>query len=369
MRCRNCAIGRLVNDRPRTLAVARDPGAAAALAPVIRTGPIAVVGVGPARAHFGRLGIVCDGPSDDDDPDEVVRSIERIDPEVLLTGTSLRVKRDALWWEAARGRSIPTVAVLDHWSRYKERFTEEVAFDRLPDLIAVMDESARSRMATLGCPIERLVVTGQPAFDELLEGGVGDRAGARQKWGLSGDGRTVLFVSEPLVKDMAPRPLFTEHAVLELLLQAVADMPVRVVVRPHPRESREVVAVAVAASTRDAVLDPGLANAMALAGADTVVGISSILLLEAALAGLPVLSIQPFPDAELSTLTTHFPDLIALARTAGQTRAWLADPDQQRRLSDAARRDRNFRSGLVPGATERIWKLLTMVARTRAGQH
>src|SRR5439155_24583382 len=97
----------------------------------------------------------------------------------------------------------------------------------VPDCIAIMDELARQEMITDGLKDARLVVTGQPAFDELAalprSTTAPQRRAIRQMLGVADDERMVLFASEPIAKILGtepsqpPYPGCTAHTVLPAL--------------------------------------------------------------------------------------------------------------------------------------------------------
>ncbi len=162
--------------RSKVLLIARDAGAANALAPVARTlqaddyVDTVVVGFRYAEPVFRQHELplwVCD--DDCDTPGVAERLIGRERPDFVLTGTSMKAQRDGAFWATAQAHSIPTLAVLDHWSHYWERFSDENGprFAYMPDAIAVMDASARHALIETGCPPERIIVTGQPYFDDF----------------------------------------------------------------------------------------------------------------------------------------------------------------------------------------------------------
>lgn len=334
----------------RLLIVARDPGAASALVPVAIASQADVVAFPHAAPFFERAGITIRALEDDRDGRIAQQLLEELRPRVLVTGTSLRVERDGQWWAAARECGTPSLAVLDHWSHYAERFTVRQPFDRLPDRVAVMDERAADALRQLGFPAERLVVTGQPALDAVLEARPRGRAAARAQWGVTTETRVVLFASEPIAGDLGGASPYDQTDALDVLVRAMAGMEVdtTIVVRHHPREGRDLIAKRFPELRIDSV--PSARAAMA--GADTVVGITSIFLLEAALAGIPVLSVQPV--AAPQPVPGERWELIALARTSEEARAWLDDPAHRAPLSENARRKRNSASGFHPGATERV---------------
>lgn len=318
-----------------------------------------VIALPHAAPIFERASVAFRAIEDDADPGSVADSLDRSRPDVLVTGTSRHAGRDAAWWDAASSRGIPTLAVLDHWDHYVERFTVRRPFDRLPSRVAVMDERARRALVGSGCPPERLVVTGQPALEAVLEAPLVGGEAARQGWGVTGADRVILFVSEPLASDYGGAHPYDETQALAILLEAAAYLRARIVVRPHPRQSPNDMGPDIARVTIDRTPSPRAA----MAGADTITGMTSIFLLEAALAGAPVLSIQPSGD--VYPIGGDCPDLIAIARTVSAARAWLMDPDHQRRLLGPERVARNRKCGFVPGATARV---LHEIERLRLGR-
>lgn len=96
-------------------------------------------------------------------------------PNLVLTGTSMQdeANKDVIEQTivlAAKTKGIPTLAVLDFWGNYWQRFSDIFTgekFKFLPDKIAIMDEIAHQTMAKEGFDEERLVVTGNPYFDDL----------------------------------------------------------------------------------------------------------------------------------------------------------------------------------------------------------
>jgi hypothetical protein len=317
--------------RPRVLVVAREPGAASALAPVARACAATVVAFDSARMVFEREGLTVAGPTSDAPASVAHAYLAEIRPDVLLTGTSRQplAALDDAWWRAARALGIPSVALLDHWIGYAERFTLSRPFDAMPDIIAVMDDYARDRLVAVGADAARIVVSGQPALDRFVTTPFPPRA-------PSGE-RVVLFASEPLEEDVGGARGYVESDALAILLDALGDIPARPVIRPHPRESPDRLQRVLERHERAARIEAGGSAMDAIANADVVVGMTSVLLLEAALAGRHVLSIQP---AGREPWTDHFQTLITTVESVEGARAWLRDDANWRPLESAARLER-----------------------------
>ena len=123
---------------------------------------------------------------------------------VLAVGTSVNpVGLEKMFVRAAGRTGTPSLALLDFWSSYVSRFSEaDGRLSYVPDLIAVMDERARTEMLELGFDRGHLVVTGQPAFDALPSTRKGfsesERMRIRRALGVGLDAMLVTFVSQPL---------------------------------------------------------------------------------------------------------------------------------------------------------------------------
>ncbi len=339
------------------LVMGREPGGASALVSVALRARAEVVAYPSAATVFERAGLKPRAIVDDDAA--AVRSIlGDFRPDVLVTGTSHDAGQENVWWTAARERGIPSLAVLDHWDNYAERFTVRRPFDALPDRITVMDERALAALIGHGCPPELVVITGQPAFDALLEAQPPGRDEARRAWSVDPRNWVILFASEPISSDHVVRQ-YNETQALAVLLEATATLPATVLVRPHPRQSQDSI-LSVFPTVR---IDRTRRPHDALAGADTIVGMESMFLLEAAIAGAPVLSVQPSPLQY--PVPGNCRSLIATARTAGETRAWLEDPGHQRRLVEAKRIARNRACGFFPGATARVLREVERLLASR----
>lgn len=295
-----------VASRPTVVAVAGDPGGAAALAPVVRAlldeGRYRVIPCAYAQAvslwqSQGIAAIEAGG-----------LAAALADADLLLAATSVNAENlelDAVAWAQSKG--IPSLAVLDFWSNYRRRFLAD-GRRVLADRLAVMDELARREMVDEGFPADRLVVTGQPAFDRLALAHdrftPQRRSALRSGIGVEADARLVLFVSQPFADihgspEAARAALgFDEHEVLTLACAALSSLahahnvPIVLALRPHPREPDDKFAEIQEDDFRVAIWKTQDQLEAALS-ADLVLGMNSALLYEATLMGRPVVSLQP----------------------------------------------------------------------------
>jgi hypothetical protein len=307
-----------VNDvlRPHVVAIAGDPGGAAALAPVLQAlcredrVDLEALAYRQAKAQWKKCGIRFKSLLDVAGDQVAAPPPVHIDADLLLTATSVNgVDLEKKYTAAARQAGIPSLALLDFWTNYTRRFADESGQPTCqPDLIAVMDDRAREEMAIEGFARNRIVITGQPAYDNLAAWRRGftqeKRARIRESLGANHDDLVVLFVSQPLASlygsdtNMQGHPGYTEWTVLSGLVDAIEQIAGRerchmvLAIRPHPREDAlafkairsDLVTVLVAADgeSRELVMS-----------SDLVVGMNSALLVEACYLGCAVVSLQP----------------------------------------------------------------------------
>jgi hypothetical protein len=248
-------------------------------------------------------------------------AIAREQPGLLLTGASFHADFERALWPAARRHRIPSLAILDSWPNIKRRFQFADGTSEQPDALGVIDERTRARIIAEGWCTARLFVVGQLHLAARTE-----RLRRRRKNRPSGGPKRIVFFSEPIDVDYGRAARgFTQFEVAALAARALAGYPGIVMeIKPHPRELESV--------WRDWLA--GIPNARLasedtetlLAAADGVLGITTIVLIEAALAGIPALSLQPErPDNPHPVLDEMVPVVTRRADAAGAVQAWLSD--------------------------------------------
>lgn len=306
----------------RIVAIAGDPGGAAAVAPVLELlrqegRPLRALAYRQAVANWRSRGLEVEELPPSTHLEQAERYLRDLRADILLSGTSDNgVNLEKPFFAAARRLGIPSLAVLDHWMNYRLRFANEQGeLVYLPDRIAIMDEQAREEMLAEGLDAGRLVVTGQPAFDELasFRRSVTPqlRQSVRQMLGIAEDERMVLFASEPISTMCGTEPSqplfpgYTERTVLRALVTALGQIVQRrtekivLIIRPHPLDNPDDLRCCTDPPLRLAVDSRGKGREVVLA-ADLVTGMTTMLLAEACLLGCVVLSVQPglrFADA------------------------------------------------------------------------
>ncbi len=315
----------------RVLAVCHDAGGARALMPVaeelVRRGAsVEACVAGPAASIWPRecSSVKSQEVADDLGESEARARLQRQGVDTLFSASGLYNQVEHTFRVAARALAARTVAVLDSWLNYAERF-ERCSNGRVvrshPDLVCVIDELSYQGMLAAGFSPEQLVVTGPPNLEASVRLCSAVDAAQRAAWraedGLTAEGLVVTFFSEPFVTGpngqhfegpgalighdggslFGYTALDTLDAVLHELEAACreARRPCTVIVRPHPAECADPLRSLLAARrTRwvDAVVRGDRNASRWIAVADVVVGMMTIALLEAALAGRPTLSVQ-----------------------------------------------------------------------------
>jgi hypothetical protein len=242
-------------------------------------------------------------------PGWVEQRLRQDKASLVLSGTS----DNALDWEklfiaTARAIGVPSIAVLDFWSNYVTRFSSaDDRLDCLPDVVAVMDERARGEMLAAGIAAERILVTGQPAFEGLAERlsrfSPDERARIRESVGVEQSDLLVMFASQPIRQlyggEESPDYVgYTEDSVLRHLIRSLEavqrECPERIalLIRPHPREEVQQYSSYASSMIKIVASSAGDRYNCAMA-ADLVTGMTSVLLVEACYLQRPVISFQP----------------------------------------------------------------------------
>ncbi|HOW53949.1 MAG TPA: DUF354 domain-containing protein [Syntrophorhabdaceae bacterium] len=217
-------------------------------------------------------------------------------------------------WNWASSRGVPSIAVLDQWQNYKERFsgpngTHSLKY--LPDVICVMDESARRGMIDDGLPGERIEIVGHPSLSKLRNImtalGVSGNEDIRKKLKVGSDQQLVLFVAEPFTHFYGDRAGYTELTILEELIFYFQERflslkkgynDIGLVIKLHPKNNLEVFKkfrekhVEIWETLDPVVLTGEVDKIALLTASDLVVGMASIMLMEAIALGKPTVSIQ-----------------------------------------------------------------------------
>ncbi len=285
----------------RLVFAAHDPGGARMLAPM----------AGPARRKGFGLTFLAAGPALDiwRDGGETVATLDAksvagleksfLDADLLVTGTGFSDFEKDLW-DSFRGIGVPSLAAIDSWSNFKLRFVRDLGghdglADVQPDAIAVVDEFSRRAIEEEGWRRARLFVVGQPHLESYVPRIRGMRDSATN---TASAVPGLVFFSEPIEEDYGDkRRGFNQFDVARSVVDALIEAGIEAVleIKSHPRESAgkwRAWAGDIPTGGLEVKLSGRPVDEL-LIEADGVLGMTSMVLIEAHLARIPTLSLQP----------------------------------------------------------------------------
>jgi hypothetical protein len=269
----------------------------------------------------------------------------------------------------ATARKIPTVGVIDASTHLGHRFRGRSGnpTQYLPDTLLVPDAASRDGLIELGVATTRIVVAGHPHWDYVRGMAAQLRSedrstSQRRLFGKVLDRRILVFGAE-LSDGMDPQQFrrTSEYSiigtgssngrteiVIEEFLRATALFrdEVFLVLRLHPKSQAVDFSAYLSAFDTVSKLEPSLAI---LHIADAVIGMTSMLMIEAVLLNRPTLAILPRPQEAgwlptiVAGITPYASDSTAIAERLRRLVSDLPAPD-------AAAIDRLF----PPGALQRV---------------
>jgi hypothetical protein len=318
---------------------------------------------GAATEYLAARGLASNFLPADTDADAL---IEGLKAKVIAVGTgenpnslSHRLVR------AAAARNIRSIGLVDSAVNAAHRLRGGSAhpLEFCPDLLIVTDTMTRDAFTTLGLAQSRIIVSGHPHWDyvrsQIQHLQSRDRALLRQElFHVAPRGQTaILFASEvsagvdsmqfqrsssyTLAGSGVSRGR-TEIVIEEFLLAAAPRRSeLYLVLRLHPKQSPRELARYVAEFDFVSQIEPPLECLFAV---DAVVGMTSMLMTEAALLQRPTLAIIP-RQLEMDWLPTIEAGVTACAFTRAAVASQLATLIERPRSADVATLERLFPSG------------------------
>jgi len=358
----------------RVLAFARESGGAQAIAPVIkelqnRGASILVLAKDVAEKIFMQHGLSSlyleDGESCFIDP-LLSQQWGLQSPDIVLTSAASLPELDMTeknLWRWALHQGIPSVAVLDQWQNYARRFssclTSDMAF--LPEMCCVMDKFACSGMLAESFPPERLVITGQPAFDILCGTMTAEAESAvelKRNMGMDNGRPTLVFIGEAIGRHLGGAYGYDESAILNHLLDILKEMEEspNLIIKKHPQnvdEDFDLDAVK-RASERMVVKIVGMEHPSkpVVLSADIVVGMSSVLLVESILLGKITVSLEIGAKVFNKCFPVHIgsiPLIVTKEKARSELRDLILKPEKRAEWLAA-----QSQLAHLPGAAQRV---------------
>lgn len=305
--------------RPQTdvLIFVEDPGAANFVAelPCIlsarcRSSHLATSG--PATEYLRQRGLQVDALLPRCDLDALVTELA---PRLILVGTAENPDSHGLRLAAiAAAQRIASVGVVDSSTHLDHRFRGSTAnpLEFCPATVIVPDTICRDGFVKLGLAPNRIIIAGHPHWDHVRTSYRSlrqkDRGELRRRlFKMSGPDRTVILFAAEISDGMTPGQfhLSDEYTlkgtgksrgrteiVIEEFMLAVAPWrhELHLVLRLHPKQRPQDLSAHAGAFDSVSQGEPPLE---VLYAADAVVGMTSMIMVEAALMGRPTLAILP----------------------------------------------------------------------------
>lgn len=208
-------------------------------------------------------------------------------------------------WRNARQNKVPSVAILDSWQYYEERFKQNGKFI-LPDKICVMDEFAKKEMLGKGFPSNSIVVTGQPYFETIAniykKITKREREAVLKRLGVESSSYIITFVSEPIIEDRFSRG-YTQVTIFEEVIKALRLIAQEhkkknftLILKRHPRDDRQILDKYISScslpSNIKLVIADDIVPQFLISASSVIIGMASMFLIESAVAGKPYISVQ-----------------------------------------------------------------------------
>lgn len=313
----------------KILTISGDPGGSRAILPVVRS----LIQLGfcvnnvcysAAIQVFQSAELPIISIYDNPESDQIEQLFNELQPDLLLAGTSMHeYALEKRLIKIANRHLIPSLSILDFWSNYRLRFFDSrQQHDGIPTKIAIMDDLAFNQMVAEGFKKERLVITGQPAFDGIINQkqtlSIQNKPSGQLK---NLKGKILTFFSQPIAKyyhnNQNNQVLnYDENTVIQSIIAALPviekemNAACTLFIIPHP--TQKVDSFEKYQAENIVVVNSQENVEKIIAGSDLIIGMTSSRLYESWLLGLKVLSLQPETSSPFVFPTTP-PNKIPIA--------------------------------------------------------
>jgi hypothetical protein len=219
------------------------------------------------------------------------RVIARYQPSLVVATNSPRAEQAAI--QAARASGVPSVCLVDLFGIWER---ELLARPDYADAVCVLNEAVRDSLVAAGRPASDVHVTGNPAFDSVLDPAM-VAEGARLRREAGWDGLHVcLYASSPEPNEIPGiagkgDPVLPRRIESTLIEAVHANPALALWVRRHPSEA-PATEVAQAAHPRIRVSTPDISLHASIHASDEVIVTVSTVGVEASLAGKQVTQVR-----------------------------------------------------------------------------
>jgi hypothetical protein len=209
----------------------------------------------------------------------------------LISGTGWASSLEYDARKMARALGIKTIAVIDHWTNYRERFVRD-GMEVFPDEIWVTDEHAKMLAESI-FPNVQIILLPNMYLDELVQ-----EVRIHERIKADRTGNNLLYVLEPIREAWGADGVAGEFAGLDFfinnlaILDLGADLSIKL--RPHPSDSIGKYDQWITAQKSIKIsLDESPSLAESIAWSDVVVGCQTYAMVVALAAGKRVVSSIP----------------------------------------------------------------------------
>ena len=241
------------------------------------------------------------------DPESTEYIFKKENPDLVLTGVSVNSNIERYFIYIARTNNILSISMFEGYTFSTVRFKDEQINPRFrfrPDFLLVLDKIAVEIMMKEGFKEEQLIITGHPAYDDLLKVKQSfneqDFLKVRTDLGIEQDSYLTTFLSQPLLEDMQAGSLkdfgYTQVSVLSDLESALQSLDIQnltLLVKIHDREREESTKSAFKGKLRKVLFDRKYDTRLAILASDLITGMVTNALIEAVYLDKDVVSLQP----------------------------------------------------------------------------
>ena len=212
--------------------------------------------------------------------------------KLIITGTCLGAGIDKLYLNIGKQKGIKTIAIIEHWSLYLERFKLNNSFI-YPDYIFLNDEIALKESINDGLPEDKLIISGNPYLCDLSKRKL--KAENIHTWRYNNnlnDKRVFTFISESFKEDFKHNNHqgFDEYEVISLIMEMMSEFSFQLLIRKHPSETDNKYCELIGENVK---IDQNSSFDSIIEHSDYIIGMGSIFLIEASMFRKDIISFRP----------------------------------------------------------------------------
>lgn len=217
------------------------------------------------------------------------------DYHLVITGTCLNDGIDKKWLNIAKQNRVKVISIIEHWSLYKKRFELNKKYF-YPDIIYVNDEVAKKEAIEDGIDKKLLKVVGNPVLEniKLDKNSQNIVNSSINKMGIDVNKKIITFVSEEYKKDFPKESSyyqgFDEFEVLDDILE-VMPFEYNLIIKLHPSENED--KYDYLKTAKNVIIIKKIDISLLFELSDIIIGMGSMLLIEASLVKNLVYSYRP----------------------------------------------------------------------------